>query len=98
MEEQKNNQQHPQACNCPWHSGYGHRHFLLRWVLGILILIVVFWLGVKFGEIRGYFGYGYYGYPSHRNMMYPYYGYGQPYPTMMNGQRFATSTPPAVKQ
>jgi hypothetical protein len=36
-------------------------HTLLRWVLGILILIVAFWMGVKVGEFKttlGYYGYG----------------------------------------
>ncbi len=72
MEEQKN---HPQegsrenmkeagdktcvyGCGCGW--SHGHRALLI--ILGIIILLVVFWVGVKVGEfrtiVRGYNSYG----------------------------------------
>lgn len=41
----------------------GGRHYLLRWVLGIVILVLVFVAGIKLGEFRGLMGgndgYGY---------------------------------------
>jgi hypothetical protein len=39
---------------CGMHGG--HRHGLLRLLLGIVILLIVFWLGLKVGEFRGEFG------------------------------------------
>ncbi|MBI3671768.1 hypothetical protein HY249_03170 [Candidatus Azambacteria bacterium] len=75
---------------CKDHSGhYGHKFFAVRWILGIIILLAVFSLGVKIGEFKEYaykaggYGYGYdYG---HNYMMNPYYntcngsGYMMPY-------------------
>src|SRR3990167_584383 len=51
--------------------GY-HKYFVLRWVLGVVILVIVFWLGIKIGEFKGYLasGMGGYGYGHHRGMMY----------------------------
>ncbi len=44
--------------NCGMHCGTGymggHRHYFLRWLVGLLILGVVFSMGVMFGEIKGY--------------------------------------------
>ncbi len=81
-------------------------HSLLRWALGILILIVVFWMGVQVGEFKttlGYYGYGmwpsmmgnnYYGaspYPyGYMPMMGGYYYGGQ---TVAPSQSAATATP-----
>lgn len=42
--------------------GMGGKYHLLRWLLGIAILLIVFWLGFKLGEFKGYFsdnGYGF---------------------------------------
>ena len=36
-----------------WHSH--HRFYLLRWLLGLIILMIVFGLGVKIGEFKGMF-------------------------------------------
>lgn len=40
----------------------GGRHYLLRWILGVLILVIVFFAGIKLGEfkqdMRGGYGYG----------------------------------------
>lgn len=55
----------------------GH-HKLLRWVLGILILIVVFCMGVKVGEFKTTLGY--YGYGMWPGMMENGYYGGSPYP------------------
>lgn len=42
--------------------GTCHSHYLLlRWVLGIIILIMVFSIGYTFGELKGEYGYGQYG-------------------------------------
>jgi hypothetical protein len=70
-----------------WHK-QGH-HVLLRWVLGIIILLAVFSVGFKLGEFKSDMqnGYGFFG--SHMRsygggMMYRggYDGYG---PGMMRG-------------
>ena len=49
-----------------------HGNYFLRWILGIVILLLVFWLGVTVGRFSGLVKYGNfdgYGYGSHR-MMY----------------------------
>ncbi len=61
--------------------GWGHKS-LLHWVIGLLVLVVVFWAGYKLGVLRGYFG-GYYG-GSPYNMMYNR-GQGVWGPGMMSG-------------
>ncbi len=53
------------SCGCSWPRG--HRAF--RVVLGIIILLVVFFVGVKAGEIREALGWGDYGYGAHGYMM-----------------------------
>ena len=68
--------------NC---CGQGHhRHFLLRMILGIVILMIVFSVGVKIGEFKGEFennGFGGY------RMMHGQYqnSYPMDYNYMMNG-------------
>ncbi len=57
---------------CCGYSAYGDRHVVLRLILGIFILMVVFWMGVKIGEIKAMFG----GYGRHG-------GYGEYGPVMM---------------
>ncbi len=63
----------------------GRRHFLLRWILGIIILGAVFSFGVKLGEFKAFFREGYGpammrgGYGGSRDyymnsMMFPGYG------------------------
>src|SRR3989344_6350370 len=53
---------HPQGCYCyGCRCGsytWGHGHYWLRWILGLLILCAVFCLGVKVGEFKGYYGLG----------------------------------------
>lgn len=81
-----------------WHNGKGRRFFFLRWILGIFILIIVFWLGVKVGQFSGFYR-GNYGYPMmgggyYRSMMYPGYDYdynqypGYYGPGMMQGWNY----------
>ncbi len=72
-----------------WHCGKNWKNYALRWILGIIILIIVFGFGFKLGKYStflsggyyGNYGTGYYGSPMmggsyYRNMMYPgnYYG------------------------
>lgn len=114
MEEQKN-QGCPEGCKCFMCQGrcmcrgwHGRGHFFLRVVLGLIILVAVFAVGVKVGELRkGVFGRGYGGRHGYYNMMpygmSPYY-YGQPYPggsqypQMMQRPGYGTSTSPVAPQ
>ena len=62
------------ACHmCEGHDcytcGYHQRHLLLRWLLGLLIIVLVFWIGFKLGEFKGAYIDGYYGSP--KMMMLP---------------------------
>ena len=101
MEGQKNTCEHCQngggccqggSCGGNCGGGYGgwcrgHKHFLLRWVLMLVILGGTFCLGVKVGELKSLlkseFGYGHGGY-GYRMMQ----GSGDTwnYPVMMKGQ------------
>jgi hypothetical protein len=36
------------GCMCGWHHG----HMLFRMLIGLIILVIVFWFGVKLGELR----------------------------------------------
>jgi hypothetical protein len=58
-----------QCSNCQggWHSH--HRFLFLRWILGIINLLMVFALGIKIGEFKGYFD-NYVGY-DHQNFVRP---------------------------
>lgn len=48
------------CCSMGHMHGMGGKYHLLRWMLGIAIIIIVFWLGFKLGEFKGYFDdYGY---------------------------------------
>ncbi|MEK7195305.1 MAG: hypothetical protein AAB655_01265 [Patescibacteria group bacterium] len=85
---------------CWGYGGHG-RHFLLRIIIMLAIIALVFSVGVKLGELKSYFGGGYYG-----NLMMRGYGgnfdqYYQGYPMgpwMMYGgsgwQPATTSTLP----
>lgn len=77
------------GCACGWHHG----HTLFRILIGVILLVIVFWFGVKLGElreiVRGGFGDGYGSYG---------YQYGMPMPTMhyyySNGT--GTTVPPGT--
>lgn len=58
----------PEGCQCGWCTwrrggwGCGGRWSWLRLLIGIVILIFVFWAGFKLGELKGSLeGYGWYG-------------------------------------
>lgn len=66
MDEHKHN-----SCGGCDHGFCGGGHGALRWVIGIIIFVLVFWMGVRVGEIKSeMYGGGYYD------------GYGR---TMMRG-------------
>jgi len=71
------------GCACGWHHG----HTLFRLLIGVILLILVFWFGVKLGElresIRGYRGYNGTNYGS--------YGY-RPMPMMNYSSGSGTGT------
>ena len=46
----------------------GHGHFLARVIVGLIILVVVFWIGVKVGEFKGEFENNGYRYKQYRVM------------------------------
>lgn len=81
--------------NCHWCGG---KHRIIRWVLGILILLFIFLVGVKFGELKSYMyggglGMGDYGYyPIHRSMMLNGYVYGPDMMNLWNKSQSPTST------
>jgi len=99
MEEQKNSVS-GETCNCGCYSRRDRycRRPILRVVIAVVAFAIVFWFGVKMGEMRGGFGYRYGqhrgGFGNYR-MMSP----GVPYPAMpYNGRAYGsvTSTAPAV--
>ena len=92
-------------CQCPgcqhnqMYCSYHHRHFVLRWLLGLLILVLVFWMGYKLGELRGAFGgseFGSFGHGYNRMYMFKGVPGGQMMPPGGMMQYWTTtSTPPA---
>ena len=79
---EQNKYDHPPGCRCMMCGG-GQR--ALRWILGIIILLIVFCLGWKLGEISSFLRGGYYGMGPGMMQEYGnpyYYGYG---PGMMGG-------------
>lgn len=49
------------SCGCGWRGGWnGGGRMLFRVLLGLIILALVFWMGVKVGELRSelYYGFG----------------------------------------
>src|SRR4051812_4072443 len=55
---EKNTKENGAMCscvNCQYYGAGFHRHYWLRWVLGIMILGIVFVIGFKIGEFKGYF-------------------------------------------
>jgi hypothetical protein len=46
---------------CGSYGSYHGGHGILRIILGIIILVFVFWAGVRLGELKAYFG----GYGNH---------------------------------
>lgn len=67
------------CCHEQWHGG---RHILLRWLLGLLIMFVIFSIGIKIGEFKASYGLGdTYGTSGRYNMMHGFGG--NVYPPMM---------------
>jgi hypothetical protein len=53
--EQQNGQWHGGKCNCHGWNGCGGHHMgfhILRWVLGIIIILMTFSFGVQIGEFK----------------------------------------------
>ena len=64
------------GCCC----GHGGWYRVIRWVLGIAIIMIVFCFGMMIGQLKGELGSG------RRMMRMPSYGgYGRAYPMMQNG-------------
>ncbi len=81
------------------HGFCGEGHGALRWVIGIILLILAFWLGTRVSDLK-YEMYGGYGYGS--NMMYGRHGirtyYDGDYGSlMMQGYALPTLQAPAVE-
>lgn len=75
--------------------GFGGNH-ILRWVLGILIIVWVFSIGMKFGEIKAYLDQAGYGRGNH--MYYramPMMGGGAGWQTGTNEVYFTQAVPTA---
>ena len=72
MAEEKNGNMKGNVCDCGCGCGWPSGHRLFRVVLGLIVLFVAFWFGVKVGELHSRFS---------------WYGgmYYRPYPVMMNG-------------
>ncbi len=42
------------SCHSGWYCGQGSMWFhIARWILGIIIIVMIFCLGIKVGEIKG---------------------------------------------
>ncbi len=92
MENKDNNKD-----NCAMCFG-GHRH-VWHLVVKILILVIVFWLGVKMGELKEMLKEGFYGQNGGRYMMRG--GNYQNYPTgpgMMNNVWYGTPQSTTTKR
>ncbi|KKU91746.1 MAG: hypothetical protein UY23_C0001G0352 [Candidatus Jorgensenbacteria bacterium GW2011_GWA1_48_11] len=98
MDENKKN--HPADCRCWMCEGcgsccQGRRHW--AWlIVKILVILIVFWFGVKVGELKSFIGYSW-GYPggysNMRSMMWGgNYGANAYGPGMMGWYWNATST------
>lgn len=95
MEEpKKNHDSKDMPCGEHCLHGFGHQHYVLRLILGIIILVAVYSLGVQVGEFRGSLR-SEYGYGRHGMM----WGneYGGAYPTMMGRWINTNTTQPAAE-
>ncbi len=72
-------------CHCGYNGHMGHGHFLLRWVLGAIILLAVFVFGVAVGHVVTRFHGEYDGVNMKRgNVMFYKTGAGMQQSDMMN--------------
>ena len=98
--------------NGAWGAGMG-KFFILRWILGLIILFIVFMIGFKLGEFKQDLQQGYFG--DEHNMRFMHFGgglygttdsngmpmqmgNGSNMPMMMGGSASGTSTAPAPKK
>ena len=113
MTEEKNNTENTGSscmfCKRGKFCGQNGMHrgcFVIRWVLGLLILWAVFMGGVKLGELKGMIdqdgfgrhnrsGYGYYSMPMMRGGNYQYYRQGN---TMMPGYGYGLRDGSGIQQ
>ncbi len=72
METNQDNKQ------CFFCVGGQKNNIILRWVLGIIILIVVFSFGIKLGKFASFMHQGYYGYGSSSSCGSMMQGYNYP--------------------
>lgn len=79
MEESKNGKNNvcKDCCNHCEHCTY-QKNYFLRWVLGIIVMLLVFWLGVTVGKFSGFIQYGEFGGYGMRGMMKSGYYKGVP--------------------
>jgi hypothetical protein len=101
MNENMNKEQDGKSCpacdKCGKMCGHGmcchggHHHFWVRLIVGLIILAAAFCIGVKVGQFKGQFGYGYGGYM----MRYPgtMRAYPAGFPINMMNQPTASTTP-----
>lgn len=116
MENNRTNQStptpgHPEGCRCwmcsgrqgAWGCHGGHGHWLLRLIIIVAVISFVFALGVKLGELKGRFGYGYRhhgfygGYPMMMQGGYYSGGYGGTMPWSGMMKAYQSSTPTQAK-
>lgn len=79
---------------CDMHHGH-MGHYGMRWILGIVILLLVFWLGMKLGEFKSIvesnYGFGGYGNMMYRSGMGP--GMMQYWQVPLNSSTGTTTAP-----
>jgi len=87
--------QHLEGCKCGMCQGktcgtgggcwgkYSCWYHIIRWILGIVIIVIVFCFGMMIGQLKGELGRS----SGYRMMRTSSYGnYGRAYPMMQNGQ------------
>ncbi len=94
MENNNMNENHPNGHDHCCHGyGYGHGPKWLRLLLGLIILLIVFWLGMHVGRFSAEYG----GYRDHRMPYYGgmmYEGPGMPVPMMKGAPANSGTTAP----
>ncbi|MBI4993583.1 hypothetical protein HZC33_01305 [Candidatus Wolfebacteria bacterium] len=75
METKHNHEDHCFFCKWKGFEGGHKKNVVIRWVLGILILITIFYFGVKIGQISYYVRSGF-GYPMMGGYPMMWGGYG----------------------
>jgi hypothetical protein len=77
--ENNNNTETSSKCCDHAHCGHMHKFFWLRWLLGLGIIFITLYIGIKIGEFKGTFENGFDGYMmgNHRSYMMPrgYFNY-----------------------